>query len=76
LQKPNHKALLAKEIFYYIKWWIIVLDASGCKSVYFNYQGCVYIPLSSRNLEPKFWIPAVFTELLKIKGDVKDPQRA
>ena len=34
LQKSNHKALLIKEIFDYIKWWIIVLGASPCKIVF------------------------------------------
>ena len=47
----NHKVLLAKEIFNDIKWWIIVLGASLCKSLFCNHQRCVYIPLSSRSLE-------------------------
>ena len=33
LQKPNHKARLAKEVFDDIKWWIVVLGASPCKRV-------------------------------------------
>jgi len=53
LQKHNHKALLVKEIFDYIKWWIIILGVSPCKPVFYNHQRCVYIPLSSRSLETK-----------------------
>jgi len=38
--KPNHKALLAKEIFDEIKWRIIDLGASPCKSVFCDHQRC------------------------------------
>ena len=40
-----------RKIFEDIKWWIIVLGASPCKSIFSNHQRCVYIPLSSRSLE-------------------------
>jgi len=48
---PSHKALLAKEIFDDSKWWIIVLGASPCKSVFCNHQRYLYLPLSNSSLE-------------------------
>ena len=36
LQKPNHKARLAKDIFDKIKWCIIVLGASPSKRIFCN----------------------------------------
>jgi len=30
--------LLPKEIFDYVKWWIIVLGVSPCKPVFFNHK--------------------------------------
>ena len=36
MKKLNHKASLAREIFDYTKWWIIVLGVSPCKCVFCN----------------------------------------